>query len=77
MKKGNAQNVSFKTLCGGQFTLIRRIQGVFLSNKKRAARVISDANNQESSVTLFNSLQRTFHSYYLSTLEQILQMQYH
>ena len=55
MKKGNAQNVSFKTLCGGQFTLIRRIWGVFLSNKKRAARVISDANNQESSVTLFNS----------------------
>ena len=37
LKKGNAQNVSFKTLCGGQFTLIWRIQGVFLSNKKRAA----------------------------------------
>ena len=51
--------------------------GCVFKQQKKSSRVISDANNQESSVMLFNSLQRTFHSYYLSTLEQILQMQYH
>ena len=37
--------------------VIRKVYALLLSYQKKAARVIFDANDQASSVTLFNSLQ--------------------